>query len=171
MSRALAVAIVLAAGAPAIAQPSMPAADWKEWSALVGEWEGDTTGAGAPTGSFTLAPDLQGRVLVRKSYAEYPKSDKRPASRHDDLMVLYREGDATKADYWDNEGHRIRYVATVDKGKSFTFLSDVVSGQPRFRLTYAITGQSTLSLRFEIALPNAPEQFKPYIQATAHRKH
>ena len=171
MLRVLAAAAVLVAGAPAIAQPSLPTADWKEWMSIIGEWEADTTGLGSPTGSFTLTPDLQGRVLVRKNYAEYPKTDKRPASRHEDLMVIYREGDATKANYWDNEGHLIHYVATVDKSKSFTFLSEVVPGQPRFRLTYVVTGTNTLSLRFEIAPPNAPEQLKPYIQATAHRKH
>jgi hypothetical protein len=69
-----------------------------------------------------------------------------------------------------NEGHLIHYVATIDKGKSFTFLSDAVAGRPRFRLTYVVASAKALSLRFEIATPNAPEQFKPYIQATVHRQ-
>ena len=138
---------------------------------MLGEWEADTTGPGGPTGGFTLATDLQGRVLLRKNRADYAPKDGHPATSHDDLMVIYRDGDATKADYWDNEGHVIRYVATVDKGKSFTFVSDAVAGRPRFRLTYLVVSPKALSLRFEIATPNAPEQFKPYIQATVHRKH
>lgn len=171
MLKMLAAAVVLFAGVPAIAQPALPAVDWKDWTPMLGEWEADTTGPGSPTGGFTLAPDLQGRVLVRKNHAQYPKKDTHPAVSHDDLMVIYRDGDATRADYWDSEGHLIRYVAAVDKGKSFTFLSDAVPGQPRFRLTYVVTSASVLSLRFEIATPNAPDQFKPYIQATVHRKH
>jgi hypothetical protein len=171
MSKVLAAAIFFIVGAPALAQPALPPADWKDWTAMLGEWEADGAGPGSPTGSFTLAPELQGRVLLRKNYAAYPKKDDRPAFRHDDLMVIYRDGDATRADYWDNEGHTIRYVATVDKGRSFTFISDAAPGRPRFRLTYAVVSANALSLRFEVAPPNAPDQFKPYIEATVHRKH
>jgi hypothetical protein len=137
----------------------------------MGEWEADSAGPGSPTGSFTLATDLQGRVLLRKNWAEYPKAGNRPASRHDDLMIIYREGEVTKADYWDNEGHVIRYVVNVDSSKqTFVFLSGASPGQPRFRLTYVLSTAKALSLRFEIAAPNAPDQFKPYIQATLRRK-
>ncbi len=170
MLKTIAAVVILAASGAAVAQPALPPADWKEWRSLLGEWEGDPAGPGGPIGSFTLATDLQGRVLVRKSWAEYPKTASRPAARHDDLMIVYRDGEATKADYWDNEGHVIRYVAPVDKGKVFVLASGAVPGQPRFRLTYVLTGPNALSLRFEIAPPNAPEQFKPYLQATLHRK-
>jgi hypothetical protein len=170
MRTVLAAAVVLSIGVRALAQPALPPADWRDWTPMIGEWEADGAGPGGPTGSFTLAAELQGRVLVRKNNAQYPAKDGRPATRHDDLMVIYRDGDTTRADYWDNEGHTIRYVATVDKGKSFTFVSDVAPGRPRFRLTYVVTGANGLSLRFEIAPPSAPDQFKPYIQATVHRK-
>jgi hypothetical protein len=161
--------LVILASVHAVAQPAAPAADWKDWAPLIGEWEGDAGGPGSPAGSFTLATDLQGRVLVRKNHADYPKTNERPAFRHDDLMVIYREGDATKADYWDNEGHLIRYVATVDKGRTFVFVSEPARGQPRYRLTYTLTGAKALSLRFEIAAPDTPDQFKSYILATLHR--
>ena len=86
-------------------------------------------------------------------------------------MVVYKDGSSTRADYWDNEGHVIRYIVTLsDGGKKFSFVSDAVSGQPRFRLTYTITGASTLALAFEIAPPATPGDFKPYIKATAHKK-
>jgi hypothetical protein len=152
----------------ALAQPAAPPADWKAWSSLVGEWVADPT-PGGPTGSFTFALDLQNRVLVRKSFAEYPKSKDRPAQRHDDLMVVFQEGDATGASYFDNEGHVIRYHVTVSKN-AFVFLSEPQKGQPRFRLTYTIKSPTTLALSFDIAMPNAPDAFRPYIQSTATKK-
>src|SRR5262244_1588463 len=45
---------------------------------------------------------------------------------------------ATRADYWDSEGHVIRYGVTVDAGKSIVFLSE--GAGPRYRLTYSFTG-------------------------------
>jgi hypothetical protein len=171
LPKLLIAAALLLAGAPALAQAPLPPVDWKEWAPLMGEWEADAAGPGSGSGGFSLAPELQGRVLLRRNHADYPKTEARPAFRHDDLMVIYRDGAETRADYWDNEGHLIRYVASIDKGKTFTFISDAAPGRPRFRLTYVVTGASALALRFEIAPPNAPEQFKPYIQATVHRKH
>lgn len=159
----LTMAGVLLASLSASAQPAPPLPDWKDWAPLLGDWEADKAADGS-SGSFSLATDLQGRVLLRKNHSQSPKYS------HDDLMVIYRDGSATRADYWDNEGHLIRYAVTVDKGKSFTFLSDAAAGQPRFRLTYAVTSPTALSLKFEIAPPNAPDQFKPYITATVHRK-
>jgi hypothetical protein len=169
----LGVVLFVAATARTVAaQPaSPPPPDWKQWAPLIGEWEADTPTTNAPTGSFVLAPELQGRVLVRRNHAEYPKTAERPASTHEDLMVVHRDGDVTRAEYWDNEGHVIRYVATVDKAKaSFTFASEANPNQPRFRLTYALTGPKSLSLRFEVAAPDAPDRFRPYIEATMHRK-
>ena len=168
MRRTLTVlAVSMLAVGGAAAQPSAPAVDWSAWAPLVGEWEGEA--AGGATGGFTFAPELQGRVLVRHNHAEYPKMGERPAMRHDDVMVVYREGDATRADYWDNEGHVIRYVATVEKGKGFTFVSAPAAGQPRYRLTYTVTDAKTVALRFEVAPPNAPDAWKTYIQTAVHR--
>jgi hypothetical protein len=150
--------------APAEAIPSA----WKDWTPIIGEWVADPGKDGA-TGAFTLAPDLQGRVLVRHNFAEYPKSEARPGGRHDDLMVIYRLADAIRADYWDSEGHVIHYGITVEKDH-FTFLSDVQQGQPRFRLSYAITKPAAMSLVFEIAPPGKPDAFAPYIKASLHRK-
>lgn len=146
---------------------TLPAA-WKDFAPLVGEWQADASPDGA-SGGFSLAPDLQDRVLVRHNFAEYPKSATRPGGRHDDLMIIYRAGDATRADYWDSEGHVIHYAVTVDKTR-FVFVSDVQAGQPRFRLTYAVTSPNALGLVFEIAPPGKPDAFAPYIKASVHRK-
>src|SRR5881397_638086 len=76
---------------------------------LLGEWKGVGDQAGA-TGGFTFAPGVQDRIIVRTNYSNTPASDGRAASRHDDLMVIYVEGRMLKADYFDNEGHVIRYA-------------------------------------------------------------
>jgi hypothetical protein len=145
--------------------------DWKESAPLLGTWEADRSDNGA-TGAFTLSVELQRRILLRKNHADYPKTKERAAFRHEDLMVLWRDGSAIRSEYWDSEGHFIRYVVRVDTGsKTFTFVSDVIQGQPRYRLTYVASSPNALSLKFEIAPPDAPEQYKPYITATMHRVH
>lgn len=54
---------------------------------LLGEWEGIGDQAGA-TGGFTFAPSVQDRVIVRTNYSNTPASGGKPASRHDDVMVI-----------------------------------------------------------------------------------
>ena len=41
---------------------------------------------------------------------------------------------------------------------------------PHYRVTYTQTGDNDLKRTFEVAPPNAPEQFKTYIEASANRK-
>jgi hypothetical protein len=163
------LALLLAVlAAPAFAQPQVPPADWKPWAPLLGTWQGDAKGPGDPTGGFTLSLELGGRVLVRKNHADYPKSATRPGFKHEDLMVMSQEGGTSRAEYWDNEGHVIHYAVTVE-GERFVLVSDAVPGQPRFRFTYELLTPKTLKLAFEMTAPDAPEDFKPYILATAHK--
>jgi hypothetical protein len=61
---------------------------WEPLSFLIGEWQGSDSGAqGGSRGWFSLQPDLSGKVLVRRNVNESPQG------RHEDLMVIYREGD------------------------------------------------------------------------------
>lgn len=107
---------------------------------------------------------------MRKSYAEYPATDERPASRHDDLMIVYADAEGRlRADYFDSEGHVIRYAIHAG-GDSAEFVSDAVAGAPRFRLTYTKSGPEQLSLKFEIAPPGKPDSLKTYIDATLRRQ-
>jgi hypothetical protein len=99
---------------------------------LVGEWEGIGDQAGA-TGRFTFALSLQDRVLVRTNYSNTPATAGTPASRHDDLIVVYVEASLVKADYFDSEGHVIRYVADARPGE-VVFVSEIRAGEPRYRL-------------------------------------
>ncbi|HVP38941.1 MAG TPA: hypothetical protein VMS93_07125, partial [Candidatus Saccharimonadales bacterium] len=138
---------------------------------LLGDWEGAGAGQpGAGGGVCSFAPGLQDQLLVRTSYAEYPATPQRPASRHDDLMVIYA-ADSThvRADYWDSEGHVIRYAVTASGGREAVFLSDAVAGAPRYRLTYTLSADSTIAGRFEVAPPGQPAAFTPYLAWTLRR--
>jgi hypothetical protein len=157
MLRAVPLVVLFAALAHADADP------FAELAPLLGSWEARS---GDAKGGFTLERALGGKVLVRKNHAEYP--DRKQV--HDDLMVIYAEGAATRADYYDSEGHVIRYAVTATPAqKRVVFLSDAQPGAPRFRLTYDYGGKDVLALAFDIAPPNAPDAWKSYIQATVHR--
>jgi hypothetical protein len=176
----LLLALSCCASSLVLAQKSSPAprphesSPWENWSFLLGEWVGSGSGdPGQGSGGFTLKPDLQGKVLVRTNYAEYPPAKDRPAYRHDDLMVIYDQtpSDQAYAMYFDSEGHVIRYEVQVNpSSKTAIFLSGADPGSPRYRLTYSAAASDTLSIKFEIAPPDHPEEFKTYIQATAKRK-
>ncbi|MBF5041950.1 hypothetical protein FGE12_06065 [Aggregicoccus sp. 17bor-14] len=157
--------------APKAAPASAAADPFAAWEPLLGDWMGEGSGQpGEATGGFSFERDLQGRVLVRRSHADYPASKERPAFRHEDLTVIALEGGAPSASYFDNEGHVIRYRVTHSPETHRTvFLSDAIPGAPRFRLTYDWTAPERLTLTFEIAPPGAPEQFKTYLSARAHR--
>jgi len=156
-----------------VAAQSTPKDSWSDWNFLLGEWTaGDSTGVPgqASKGSFTLAPDLGGTVLVRKNHAEYPPADGRPAIVHDDLMIIFREAGATKAFYTDSTGHVIRYTVTVSPDKKrIVFLSEKNNGAPQYRLTYDDLRPGTAKVLFEMAPPDKPEQFGKYVEATVHR--
>jgi len=148
--------------------------DWAPLEYLLGDWVGDGEGQpGQGTGQFSFHPDLQNHILVRKSYAAYPPTKDRPAYRHDDLTVIYKESDSAppRAIYFDNEGHVINYSIRISPDqKTIEFVSDVLPSSPRYRLTYVKTGSDTLTLRFEIAPPGKPDSFSIYIEAKARRK-
>ena len=147
---------------------------WAPLEYLLGDWVGEGGGQpGQGTGEFSFHPDLQSRILVRKSYAAYPPAKDRPAFRHDDLMVIYRESASAppKAIYFDNEGHVINYLISASSDqKTIEFVSEMVPSSPRYRLTYIKTGSDTLTLKFEIAPPGKPDSFSTYIEANARRK-
>jgi catechol 2,3-dioxygenase-like lactoylglutathione lyase family enzyme len=135
---------------------------------LAGEWSGEGDGQpGAATGSASFRFELDGKVLVRRSHADYPAAKGRPASRHEDLMTLFVEGGKLKAFYVDNEGHVIRYDAAADP-EGVVFTSEPAPG-PRFRLTYLRKPEARVTVRFEIAPPSSPEAFKTYLEAVTRK--
>jgi hypothetical protein len=134
---------------------------------LLGEWEGIGDQAGA-TGGFTFAPGVQDRVIVRTNYSNTPPRGGTPASRHDDLMVIYVDAGVVKADYFDNEGHVIRYVATGRPGE-VVFLSEIKPAEPRYRLSYTRVSATTLNGTFDVAPPGKPEAFASYLSWSARK--
>lgn len=165
------LALILAQSATA--QQSKANNPWSSLSFLMGEWTGE--GAGQPgqgSGGFSFVPDLENNVLVRKNRADYPATKDRPAFTHTDLMVVYREPGAVKlrAIYWDSEGHVIHYAVDPSAdGGAVQFLSDSSNSSPRYRLTYTKRSADTVGIQFEISVPEKPDLFSTYLQATARR--
>jgi hypothetical protein len=146
------------------------AQDWGPLQFLVGHWsgEGKTADQGSGAGAFSFTPDLQGKILLRKNFAEYPATNGKAAYRHDDLMIVYHDG-AThdlRAIYFDSEEHVIHY-AIKSTANGVEFLSEGPQDAPRFRLTYTAAGPDRLKLKFEIAPPG--KDFATYIEASARR--
>jgi hypothetical protein len=147
---------------------------WKPYEFLVGEWIGEGSGdPGKGSGGVTFSWDLQKKVLVRKNRAEFPAAQGRPAFVHEDLMVIYQSegGGPIRAIYFDNEGHVINYAATFsDDKKLLTFLSDATPQSPRFRLTYTKEKDDLVGIKFEMAPPGKPDDFKTYLEGRARKK-
>jgi hypothetical protein len=145
---------------------------WAKWQFLIGEWDGQGTGKpGEGAGGFTLQPDLDAKVLVRKNHADYPAPDGRPAFSHNDLMVIYTEEKKPHAIYFDNEGHVINYaVAFNDSTGAIVFISGSSAQGPHFKLTYTPVTTNKVSIKFEIAPAGKPDSFSTYIEASAVRK-
>ncbi|HET9577851.1 MAG TPA: hypothetical protein VFP44_08495 [Usitatibacter sp.] len=163
-------AMLLAAG---VTQAARAAGGWDDLAFLFGTWAAEDS-SGSPgkaaRGETVFEPQLDGQVVVRRNFAEYPPARGRPASRHDDLMVIYRAGSGApiRAKYFDNEGHVIDYGVTAVRD-TVVFLGDAVPGTPRFRLTYRKLADERVAGEFAIAKPETPDGFQPYLAWTMKR--
>ena len=165
----LMVVIILTTHAAFAQQPNIK---WDQWNFLIGEWVGEGNGQpGQGSGTFTFQTDLDGKILVRESFTEFPATANKPASVHKDLLYIYPDysGIALKAIYFDNEGHVINYTITYSEN-SITFTSDIIPNAPRFRLTYISLGTDVVNTKFEFAAPQNPDDFKTYIEGKSTRK-
>jgi hypothetical protein len=143
---------------------------------LVGEWrgEGDGKPGQAAAGGFSFSFELQGKILVRRNFAEYAATPERPAFRHDDLMIVYEDSEsrALHASYFDSEGHTIQYsVALSPDKRTLTFISAPSQTAPRYRfIFYRQAKDDLLNFEFDIAPPGNPDGFSKYIDGKAVRK-
>ena len=145
---------------------------WDGWDFVLGTWEGE--GGGEPgkatAGGFTFSPDLDGRILVRRSFTEFPASGSRPGFRHEDLIIVENDSaGTTRATYWDNEGHRIDYDVTVSKEpRTITFQSRAPLAAERARFVYWDRGPGRLEFTFDLA-PAGNPTFTTHVRGTARR--
>jgi len=147
------------------------AANWKGWDFLIGDWvaQGGGKPGDATSGSFSFTPELDGKILVRKNRAEYPATNGRPAFKHEDLMVVFRGPNGTKANYYDSEGHVISYdVSIAEDGKMITFASDASAPGPKFRIVYTAQTDGSIKGSFDMAAPG--KELSPYTAWTAKKK-
>jgi hypothetical protein len=142
------------------------AVDELRW--LIGDWTDDWR-RGEPgeatAGGESWQLQLEGEILVRSSWCEYPATGDHAAFRHDDLLVVFRDADSLiRAAFWDNHGHVIRYAtASLDEDHlGFAFESDPLTPGPRQRLHYRADGASHLAADFSIQLP-AATSFSRYL--------
>jgi hypothetical protein len=160
-----AVAPVAAPATPAAAAPAIPdlGSAWAPFQILAGDWDGTGDGATGPShGHFSLVPDLDGHVLVRRS------TNISGTTHHVDLMIIYATGTTYRAVYFDEEGHQITYAVTPSaSGTGLVFLSEELAGAPRFRLTYEMSGDHGV-VSFELSPPGASD-FHAYVSGSLHR--
>jgi hypothetical protein len=143
---------------------------FEKWSHLIGEWVGEGNGQpGKGEGSFTLLPDLDGKILVRKNHTVFPATADSPEKVHDDLLIVYPgNGDVQEAIYFDNEGNTIKYIVTFSE-KSVIMTSIPAPNNPRFRFTYEAIDTKTVNIIFEMSSPQNPEDFKVYLEGKAFK--
>jgi len=130
---------------------------WTRLRFLLGEWSGTGTGApGVGSGGASFALELDGKILVRHSRADYPATATAAAIAHRDLLVIYPGtcDSLFRAIYFDNEGHVIQYRVLVPApGGRAIFDSEGPGVGPRFRLTCEATADGGLEVGFSTAPP------------------
>ena len=162
--RLIVVVLLLILVQPLVARNSM--SGWEKWQYMMGAWFGEGSGQpGSGSGSYTLKPKLGGCILERKGVADIPAAEGRPAVHHEDVMFVYKnsEGNPVKAIYFDNENHVIPYDITYVDNK-IILVSEANGSMPRFRLTYEKLEDKQMNIRFEMAMPDAPDEFKMYLE-------
>jgi hypothetical protein len=142
--------------------------NWDPFKFLIGKWVGEGNGEpGQGRGAFTLNYDLDKNILVRKNHDEFPATKDKPASIHDDLMIIYPGAERSfRAIYFDNENHIINYTVSSEHDK-LVFLSDKIQSTPQFKLTYIQHNEAKIDIIFEMAMPDNPDVFIKYLEGSA----
>jgi hypothetical protein len=167
-SKLFVIVTILFLSIPSFAQQNSDS--WNDLRFLIGNWKGEGSGSpGQGEGTFTFKLDLDNNILVRTSHSEYPATANKPATIHDDLMIIYRDhtGIPNRAIYFDNENHIINYSITFLENKVVVFTSDKIPNVPAFRLTYASIDNITVNIKFELSQDG--EKFFTYIDGKAKR--
>jgi hypothetical protein len=142
---------------------------WDKWDWLMGDWVGEGSGQpGQGGGTFSFKPDLNNKILVRKSHSEYIQPENKPTVIHEDLMIIFPDnmGNPSKAVYFDNEGNTINY-SIIYSDKTIVFISDKILNVPVFRLTYTLLDNETVNIKFEMSQDG--QKFTTYIEGKSKK--
>lgn len=161
MTRRILLALVIFATLPTFAAPP----DLNRLSFLIGTWDAD---GGA--GSATFERALNNHMIVRKSWATIPASGGKPASRHEDLMIIFPYGDHLRAAYYDSNGYVVGYEVEISGKNHVVLTSDKMQGVPRARLTYDLGGNGVLAAKVDYAPADKPDAFAPSMAWNSKRK-
>lgn len=131
---------------------------------LIGKW--DVEGA---EGTTTFERALNDHMIIRKSWSHVPASGARPASNHEDLMVIFLYGDHLRAAYYDSDGYVVGYEVHARGRNEVVFVSDVMQGVPRVRVTYTLGSNDVLATSMEVAPANRTEAFAPSMAWNSRR--
>ena len=143
-------------------------ADLSSLTFLLGDWDAVGLPRGE-SGAFNFSLAVQDRIIVRTNYAKTAARDGRPATRHDDLMVIFVEGGTIKADYFDSDKHVIHYSVQTRGPRDVVFISEPNAAEPRYRLTYSLAADGTLKGSFETAAAESQDDFKPLFSWSARK--
>lgn len=140
-------------------------------SFLVGSWVSDdgqvSDTGGTSKGASTFTSEAAGTALLRRDHTDLFDKSGKATGGFDQLMMIYADGPATRADYVDGS-HVIHYVsAKVTPNKAVTFSTAEGAG-PLFRLTYEQT-PSGLKVIFGMVPPGQIE-FHQIATGTLHRR-
>ncbi len=149
--RYLAAVAVVSCVSPAFAQTTLKP-DLAGLGFMVGQWKSgdgkvaDTGGTSSGTSAISIEAD--GAALLRRDRTETFDAKGKSTGGFGQIMTIYSENGAVRADYIDGGGHIIHYAsANVVAGKSVTFDTAPDSG-PAFRLMYELRAPTTLAVSF-----------------------
>jgi len=145
---------------------------WTPLRFLVGTWEAKTIGGFAQAqahAGYAFRLELRDHILARHSRSGACIAPDDLECQHNDLLYIYPavSGPGLEADYFDNEGHVIRYAVSTPKPGTAIFLSDPALPGPQYRLTYVLV-DGVMSGKFEIKMPGAGD-FLTYLEWNGKR--
>jgi hypothetical protein len=132
---------------------------WDQLQFLIGSWSSPVSGQPGQgvSGSTTFSYDLDKKVVVRKSRAEFaPAAGETKGLVHEDLLVIYQQPEESvlRAIYFDNEGHIIHYTLSFPEIQpGVVFESEASETSPQARLVYGAAEDGSLVTEFFVATP------------------
>ncbi len=133
-------------------------------SFLIGKWQSEST-----PGIDVFRKDLGGHIIVRSAQSKCVGTSDQASSMRS-VMTIYSDSDGKiRAIYFDNDGHVVRYRVAGMSPSMVQFVSDDADRGPHLRLTYSRTDDRTMAVKFEMAMPDHPSEFRSVAEANETR--